>query len=655
MHMLLPAIRPSRAIISIVKPSIDCGQYFIKRVVGEKVDVYAAVFADGHDVVAAEILYKHESDAQWSISRLNLAVNDDWYGTFVVEKQRFYHYKVRAWVDYALNWQSGLIKKALDGQHVQVELNDGLPLLEETIKLIPKSIDSTSYDFLKSTIEYIKASDYLKALEACTSKELKTILEKYPTRKNSVESAEYRIWVDRPKAGFSAWYELFPRSASPEKGRHGTFKDCEALLPRIADLGFDVLYFPPIHPIGEINRKGKNNSVISKPGEPGSPWAIGSRFGGHDAIHPELGTLEDYKNLIARAKEYGIEIAMDLAFQCAPDHPYVKEHPDWFVIKSDGSIQYAENPPKKYQDIYPFNFECDDWQGLWNELLRVVKYWVEQGVSIFRVDNPHTKPFKFWQWLISEVHKTHPDIIFLSEAFTRPKIMHELAKLGFTQSYTYFCWRNTKAELTEYLTELTTTDQREFFRPNFWPNTPDINPWSLQGGNESLFMIRLFLAATLSSNYGIYGPVYEYGIHEPYPGKEEYLNSEKYEIYHWDWSRETRLTVLLRLINQIRKTYKAFQTTYNLTFCPVNDDHLLAYYKGNTDNGEHFLMVVNLDHLNTRQGMVRPPFEKMGLPVGTHLLMQDFITGNTWTWYSEYNYVALHPNVPFHLFKISKA
>ncbi|MFN4298757.1 MAG: alpha-1,4-glucan--maltose-1-phosphate maltosyltransferase [Thermaurantimonas sp.] len=653
--MLLPAIRPSRAIISIVKPSIDCGQYFIKRVVGEKVDVYAAVFADGHDVVAAEILYKHESDAQWSISRLNLAVNDDWYGTFVVEKQRFYHYKVRAWVDYALNWQSGLIKKALDGQHVQVELNDGLPLLEETIKLIPKSIDSTSYDFLKSTIEYIKASDYLKALEACTSKELKTILEKYPTRKNSVESAEYRIWVDRPKAGFSAWYELFPRSASPEKGRHGTFKDCEALLPRIADLGFDVLYFPPIHPIGEINRKGKNNSVISKPGEPGSPWAIGSRFGGHDAIHPELGTLEDYKNLIARAKEYGIEIAMDLAFQCAPDHPYVKEHPDWFVIKSDGSIQYAENPPKKYQDIYPFNFECDDWQGLWNELLRVVKYWVEQGVSIFRVDNPHTKPFKFWQWLISEVHKTHPDIIFLSEAFTRPKIMHELAKLGFTQSYTYFCWRNTKAELTEYLTELTTTDQREFFRPNFWPNTPDINPWSLQGGNESLFMIRLFLAATLSSNYGIYGPVYEYGIHEPYPGKEEYLNSEKYEIYHWDWSRETRLTVLLRLINQIRKTYKAFQTTYNLTFCPVNDDHLLAYYKGNTDNGEHFLMVVNLDHLNTRQGMVRPPFEKMGLPVGTHLLMQDFITGNTWTWYSEYNYVALHPNVPFHLFKISKA
>ncbi|GCD76893.1 alpha-1,4-glucan:maltose-1-phosphate maltosyltransferase [Thermaurantimonas aggregans] len=653
--MSLPAKRPSRAVISIVKPSIDCGQYFIKRVIGEKVDVYAAVFADGHDVVAAEILYKHESDTQWSNARLNLSVNDDWYGSFVVEKQRFYHYKVRAWVDYALNWQSGLIKKALDGQYVQVELNDGLPLLEETLKLIPKSIDSASYDFLKSTVEYIKASDYLKSLEACTSKELKTILEKYPTRKNSVESPEYKIWVDRPKAGFSAWYEFFPRSASPEKGRHGTFKDCEALLPRIADLGFDVLYFPPIHPIGEINRKGKNNSVTSKPGEPGSPWAIGSRFGGHDAIHPELGTLEDYKNLLAKAKEYGIEIAMDLAFQCAPDHPYVKEHPEWFVIKSDGSIQYAENPPKKYQDIYPFNFECDDWQGLWNELLRVVKYWVEQGVTIFRVDNPHTKPFKFWQWLISEIHKTHSDIIFLSEAFTRPKIMHELAKLGFTQSYTYFCWRNTKAELTEYLTELTTTDQREFFRPNFWPNTPDINPWSLQGGNESLFMIRLFLAATLSSNYGIYGPVYEYGIHEPYPGKEEYLNSEKYEIYHWDWTRETRLTVLIRLINQIRKTYKSFQTTYNLTFCPVNDDHLLAYYKGDIETGEHFLMVVNLDHLNSRQGMVRPPFEKMGIPVGTHLLMQDYITGNTWTWYSEYNYVALHPNVPFHLFKISKA
>lgn len=653
--MSLPVSRPSRAVISVVKPSIDCGQYFIKRVVGESVDVYAAVFADGHDVVAAEILFKHESDSQWSVSPLRHEVNDDWYGTFVVEKQRFYQYKVRAWVDYALNWQSGLIKKALDGQYVKVELNDGLPLLEETLNLISTSRDNQSYDFLRSTIEYVKNGDYLKALEACTSKELTWVLEKYPTRKNSVESLEYKIWVDRPKAGFSAWYEFFPRSASPEKGRHGTFKDCEALLPRIADLGFDVIYFPPIHPIGEINRKGKNNSVTSKPGEPGSPWAIGSRYGGHDAIHPELGTLEDYKNLIAKAKEYGIEIAMDLAFQCAPDHPYVKEHPEWFVIKSDGSIQYAENPPKKYQDIYPFNFECDDWQGLWNELLRVVKYWIEQGVTIFRVDNPHTKPFKFWQWLISEVHKTHPDIIFLSEAFTRPKIMHELAKLGFTQSYTYFCWRNTKAELTEYLTELTTTDQRDFFRPNFWPNTPDINPWSLQSGNESLFMVRLFLAATLSSNYGIYGPVYEYGIHEPYPGKEEYLNSEKYEIYHWDWTRETRITVLIRLINQIRKTYKAFQTTYNLTFCPVNDDHLLAYYKGNSENGEHFLMVVNLDHLNARQGMVRPPFEKLGLSPGTHLLMQDFITGNTWTWYSEYNYVALHPNVPFHLFKILKA
>jgi starch synthase (maltosyl-transferring) len=653
--MFIPDFRPSRAVIAAVRPSIDCGRYFIKRTQGETVDLYAAVFADGHDVVQAEVLYRHESETEWRIARLVHTVNDDWFGQFVVEKQRFYEYKVRAWVDYALNWQQGLIKKVQDGQHVEVELHDGLPLLKDVLKLIQEVNDQDNYKQLTLILDAIENGHYLNSLSLATSTALKEILTQYPTRKNSVESQAFKIWVDRPKAGFSSWYEFFPRSASPTKGRHGTFKDCEALLPRIADLGFDVLYFPPIHPIGEINRKGKNNAVTSKPGEPGSPWAIGSRFGGHDAIHPELGTLEDYKNLIAKAKEFGIEIAMDLAFQCAPDHPYVKEHPDWFVIKSDGSIQYAENPPKKYQDIYPFNFECDDWQGLWQELLRVVLYWIDQGVTIFRVDNPHTKPFRFWEWLIGQVHRDHPDIIFLSEAFTRPKIMHELAKLGFTQSYTYFCWRNSKAELTEYLTELTTTEQREFFRPNFWPNTPDINPWNLQSGNESLRMVRLFLAATLSSNYGIYGPVYEYGIHEPYPGKEEYLNSEKYEIYHWDWSKETRLTVLIRLINQIRKSYTAFQTTYNLQFCPVNDDQLLAYYKGNPDKGEHFLMVVNLDPFNTRQGMVRPPFEKIGLSPGTPLLMKDFITGNTWTWYSEYNYVALNPNVPFHLFKITRA
>lgn len=653
--MSLPAQRPSRATISIVKPAIDCGKYFIKRVVGEKVEVYAGIFTDGHDVVEAEVLYRHQKDKNWSGSRLRQSYNDDWYGSFIVEKQEFYEYKVRAWVDYALNWQQGLIKKALDGQHVQVELHDGLPLLDEILNRIPKSSDQESYQLLNKTIQYIQNNEYHKALELATSKQLTSILYAYPTRRNAVESQTYYIWVDRAKAGFSAWYELFPRSASPVKGRHGTFKDCEALLPRIADLGFDVLYFPPIHPIGEINRKGKNNSVVSKPGEPGSPWAIGSAYGGHDAIHPELGTLEDYKNLIAKAREYDIEIAMDLAFQCAPDHPYVKNHPEWFVVKSDGTIQYAENPPKKYQDIYPFNFESEDWRSLWMELFRVVSYWVDQGVSIFRVDNPHTKPFKFWEWLISEVHKKNPDVIFLSEAFTRPKVMNELAKLGFTQSYTYFCWRNTKSEIIEYLTELTTTELREFFRPNFWPNTPDINPWSLQSGNESLMMVRLFLAATLSSNYGLYGPVYEFGIHEPYPGKEEYLNSEKYEIYHWDWSRETRLTVLIRMLNQIRKAYKSFQTTYNITFCPVDDDHLLAYHKGDLNSGEHFLMVVNLDCYNTRQGMVRPPFEKLGVSPGTPLLMQDFITGNTWSWYSEYNYVSLHPNVPFHLFKIGKA
>jgi starch synthase (maltosyl-transferring) len=446
---------------------------------------------------------------------------------------------------------------------------------------------------------------------------------------------------------------LFPRSASLTGG-HGTFKDVIKLLPRIEAMGFDVLYLPPIHPIGKINRKGKNNNVRALPGEPGSPWAVGSDEGGHKAIHPQLGTLQDFQQLIQKAKKRGIDIAMDLAFQCAPDHPYVKEHPQWFRHRPDGSIQYAENPPKKYQDIYPFDFECDDWQNLWKELLSVVYFWIEQGIQVFRVDNPHTKPFRFWQWLISQVHQTHPDVIFLSEAFTRPKIMAALAKLGFTQSYTYFTWRTSKEELIAYMHELVHSPYRNFFRPNFWPNTPDILPYHLQHQGDNIFIIRLVLAATLSSNYGIYGPPYEFCENTPVPGKEEYLNSEKYEIKQYNWKQTNRMTDLITLINRARKQHAALQTTWNIHFCACENSQLLAYVKYTDDLSDIVLVVVNLDAHNRQWGYVQLPLSLLRLSDKINLKLHDVVADERYTWTQEWNYVELDPNrLPFHLFHVT--
>jgi len=394
---------------------------------------------------------------------------------------------------------------------------------------------------------------------------------------------ELVVVVDREKARFSTWYEMFPRSSASEPGRHGTFKDCEMRLPYISSMGFDVLYFPPIHPIGYTQRKGKNNTPMAGPDDPGGAWAIGAEEGGHKDIHPQLGTFEDFQRLIAKAREYGVEVALDLAFQCSPDHPYVKEHPEWFRWRPDKTIHYAENPPKKYEDIYPFDFETEHWRELWEELKSIVLFWIEQGVRIFRVDNPHTKPFSFWDWLIKEIKKDSPDVIFLSEAFTRPKVMYRLAKLGFTQSYTYFAWRNTKRELIEYLTELTQTEVREYLRPNFWPNTPDILPEHLQYGGRPAFMIRLVLAATLSSSYGIYGPAFELCIDEALPGKEEYLNCEKYEIKHWDREKPGSLQDFIARVNRIRKENPALQTTWNLRFYEADNEAFLFYGKTTED------------------------------------------------------------------------
>ena len=458
--------------------------------------------------------------------------------------------------------------------------------------------------------------------------------------------------MEHEKANFSAWYELFPRSASLEE-RHGTFNDVIRLLPRVVSMGFDVLYLPPIHPIGRINRKGKNNNVKAEAGEPGSPWAIGSDQGGHKSILPELGTLDSYKKLISEAKKHNIDIALDIAFQCAPDHPYVKDHPEWFKQRPDGTIQYAENPPKKYQDIYPFNFETENWLALWNELKSVITFWIEQGVKIFRVDNPHTKPISFWEWAIHEVNKEYPDIIFLSEAFTRPKIMASLAKIGFTQSYTYFTWRVTKQELTAYVNELVYGPSRNYFRPNFWPNTPDILPYHLQHQGENIFILRLALAATLSSNYGIYGPAYEWHDNIPMQGKEEYFNSEKYEVKQHDWKKTNRTTDIITMINAARKNNKALQSTWNVQFCHIEDPNLIAYLKATDDLSNIILVVVNLDSHGRHSGYVQLPLGRLKITERVNVKVHDLITEEHYTWTQEWNYVELDPyKIPFHLFKL---
>lgn len=640
----------TRIIIENVLPQLDGGIFAIKRIVGQKVRVTASVFSDGHDVIQCAVKFKHQSDKKWQEIRMIPADNDDWYCEFKVEKQGTYTYFVEGWVDYALNWQHGTERKIFDSQQVKSELLEGAEYVKEILKLASKE----EKKYLDTIVKlFMTESEYDNGVREAISHELTQIFKKYPTRFLANQSQELQVYVDREKALFSTWYEFFPRSASQVEGKHGTFKDCETLLPRVAAMGFDTLYFPPIHPIGEVNRKGKNNATNAEPGDVGSPWGIGSQYGGHKSTHPELGTIEDFKSLVKTAKDLGIEVAMDYALQAAPDHPYVKEFPQWFKWRPDGTVQYAENPPKKYQDILPIYFESSDWKNLWKELLDVALFWVEEcGIRVFRVDNPHTKPFYFWGWLIAEIKKKHPDVLFLAEAFTRPKIMNELAKQGFSQSYTYFTWRNTKSELTEYVTELTQSEQKEFYRPNFWPNTPDINPFALQSGNESVHLQKYFLAATLSSSVGIYGPVFEYRVCEPQaPGKEEYLNSEKYEFVKWDWNQQNKITTLITRINFIRKQQTSLQQTNNIVFCDTNNDQVLAYYKFDDEKQNETLMVVNLDAFNTIQTTIRIPVEHLGT---TQIQVTDLITGNTYFWNQEWNFIELSPELPFHLFKIQR-
>ena len=640
----------TRIVIENVLPQLDGGINPIKRIVNQIVNVSADVFSDGHDIIECCVKFKHESDENWQEVRMKPTVNDSWNASFKVEKQGFYTYYVEGWVDYALNWQHGTLRKIQDNQYVKSELLEGA----EYVKAILDTVNNSEREYLNTLAYYFTTEhEYDTAIREATSSHLNEIFKKYPKRFLENKSLDLKVYVDRKKALFSTWYEFFPRSASSEIGKHGTFKDCERLLPRVASMGFDTLYFPPIHPIGEVNRKGKNNATNAEPGDVGSPWGIGSQYGGHKSTHPELGTIEDFKSLVKKAKELGIEVAMDYALQAAPDHPYVNDFPQWFKWRPDGTVQYAENPPKKYQDIQPIYFESSDWKNLWKELLDVALFWIEEcDVKIYRVDNPHTKPFYFWGWLIGEIKKKHPDVLFLAEAFTRPKIMNELAKQGFSQSYTYFTWRNSKQELTEYVEELTKSDQKEFYRPNFWPNTPDINPGHLQHGNESIHLQRYFLAATLSSSVGIYGPVFEYQISTPLaPGKEEYLHSEKYEFFKWDWEKQNKITTVISRINTIRKEHASLQQTNNIVFCATNNDLVMAYYKFDDEKQDETIMVASLDSNYTSQAMVLLPNELLSkLP----LKITDLITGNTYIWDKEWNFVVISPDLPFHLFKVEQ-
>jgi starch synthase (maltosyl-transferring) len=643
-----------RVVIEGVAPEIEGGQFPIKRTRGETVTVEADIFVDGHEAISAALLFRREQDAEWREAPMRALVNDRWRTVFTAAEVGRWVYTIIAWVDPFKSWRRDLEKRAGAQAHGELDFLAGAQLVEEAAKRAGKEGKE-----LKALAGGLRDQTRTLSdrLSLALSDELARAVDHYPDRTLATKYLkDLIVVVDREKARFSTWYEMFPRSSAAEPGRHGTFQDCERLLPYVASMGFDVLYLPPIHPIGRSYRKGKNNAVSSSPSDPGSPWAIGSEAGGHKAVHPELGTLADFKHFVRQAEALGIEIALDLAFQCSPDHPYVKDHPGWFRVRPDGSIQYAENPPKKYEDIYPLDFSSAQWRELWQELLSVVEFWIEQGIRIFRVDNPHTKPMRFWQWLIGEIKKSHPDVIFLAEAFTRPKVMHQLAKLGFTQSYTYFTWRNTKPELTRYFRELTEEEGREYFRPNLWPNTPDILNEYLQFGGRPAFMVRLILAATLGASYGIYGPAFELLESSPRePGSEEYLNSEKYEIRSWNRNSPDSLKDLVARVNQIRKENPALQSDRRLRFHEIDNEQILCYSKCSEDGANVVAVAVNLDPHHVQSGWVKIPVESLGLDPLESYQAHDLLSGARFLWHGERNYIELHPQTaPAHILRLRR-
>jgi starch synthase (maltosyl-transferring) len=640
-------------VIENLQPLIDGGRYPIKRIINEDVVVEADIFKDGHDVVAAVLKWRVLGKRAWRETPMNFVDNDRWRGVCTLYDEAVHEYTVEAWTDTFRSWQAEFTKKFEAGiSDLRSEALEGAALVEAAAK---RARDRADRKRLLELSRQISTGANSEIHAIAQSGELEVLMATYPDRSASTQyDPSSRVVVDRPAALIGAWYEFFPRSAEGRGDRGSTFRDC---LPRVDDakaMGFDVIYFPPIHPIGHTNRKGRNNSVTCESGDPGVPWAIGGDAGGHKAVEPALGTLEDFDWLQKEVRKRGMEIALDFAINCSPDHPYVKEHPDWFYKRPDGTIKYAENPPKKYEDIYPLNFRCENWRDLWAEMKSIVLFWAERGVRIFRVDNPHTKPVAFWEYLIKGVREKYPDTIFLSEAFTKPKMMKALTKAGFNQSYTYFTWRNSKRELIEYFTELTQTEMSEYFRPNLWPNTPDILPFVLQDGGRPAFMIRVALAATLSPLYGIYSG-YELCENEALPGREEYLDSEKYQYKERDWNAPGNIKDWIARLNKIRKENRALQLYTNLRFHDAENDAILFYSKMTAARDNIILVVVNLDPHREQNSFVYVPIENFGQMESDVYQVQDLLSGATYTWRGRRNYVELDPDIqPAHIFLVRR-
>jgi starch synthase (maltosyl-transferring) len=625
-------------VIEAVAPTVEAGRYPVKREAGDRVEVTADVFKEGHDVLAVFLKYRRADETAWRETPMRFVDNDRWAGAFTVEGVGRHVYTIEALPDPFRSWLADLGKRVAAGQDVRSELLEGAALVQAAAD----SATGADGDALRTWVGRLRQAPPAEAATAAGDGSLAALMDRHLDRSDATRAEhEYEVVADRERARFASWYEFFPRSGVA--GRHGTLRDAEAQLERAAAMGFDVVYLPPVHPIGRSHRKGRNNALTAEPGDHGSPWAIGGVEGGHDAVHPDLGTLADFDRFVARARALGLEVALDFAIQCSPDHPWVREHPEWFFHRPDGSIKYAENPPKKYQDVYPVNFYGDDPRPLWQEMKRIVEFWIGHGVRTFRVDNPHTKPVKFWEWLIREVQAAHPEVVFLAEAFTRPKMMKVLAKAGFTQSYTYFTWRNEKQELQEYLTEITTPPVAEYFRGHLWPNTPDILHATLQQGGPPAFKLRLVLAATLSSLYGIYSG-YELCENEPFaPGSEEYLYSEKYEPKTRDWNAPGNITGLITAVNRARRQHRALQLYRNLAFHGADDPQILWYSKRTPTADDVVFVAASLDTAGVRGCLVDVPIHELGIAPDQPYGMHEVLSGATYEWRGPRGYVRLDP------------
>jgi len=640
-HLPLPdtADPPSSVIIENVQPEINGGRYPVKRVMGDILQVSADIFKDGHDKIAAVIKYRRRFDEVWQEAEMRYVDNDRWAGEVLLTDNTRYVYTIQAFPDVFASWRDEIEKKVAAEQDVALELIEGRMILAEAVQ----RAEGDDRAILEEAIAAVDAGGNQAAtVRRLLSPEVEAAMRRARSRRGAaLYQPELEVVVDRPAARFAAWYSMFPRSAGTDPSRSATFLEAADRLAAIAGMGFSVVYLTPIHPIGRAFRKGRNNTLNAGPDDPGVPYAIGSSEGGHDAIEPGLGTLDDFRAFVARAAALGMEVALDVALQASPDHPWAQRHPDWFTIRPDGTIRYAENPPKKYQDIYPLNFDSPAWRDLWLELRRVIHFWIDQGVKAFRVDNPHTKPTIFWEWLIADVQRQHPDVIFLSEAFTRPKVMKSLAKAGFTQSYTYFTWRNFKAELEEYFTELTQSEMKEYYRGNLFANTHDILPVILQEGGRPAFKMRFALAATLSSVYGIYSG-YELGENTPVPGREEYPNSEKYEYKVWDWDRPGNIIDYVTRINAMRCSHPALHLYDNLRFYSSEDDNITCYGKATPDGSDRVLVVVNLDPFDAHETWLHLPVADWGLDPTQPFQVEDLLTGDTHLWH-EHQHIRLDP------------